>query len=177
MREIVENLLTLARADDGTLDLLRAEVALHELADGVVEATTPLARVAGVHLEVRGPAAECSVDRSRIEQVLTNLVSNAIRYSPDRGVVRIQCWARDGEVGSTVTDEGPGVPPEMGARIFERFVRADPARASDGGSGLGLAISREIVEAHGGRIWVDPRPGAGGSFSFAVPVAPSRAET
>lgn len=175
MREIVENLLTLARADDGTLDLLRGEADLRELAAAVVDATTPLARVAGVHLEVDGPPVRCSVDRARIEQVLTNLVSNAVRFSPEHGLVGIECWIRRGEAGCTVTDEGPGVPPEMGGRIFERFVRADPARTSDGGSGLGLAISREIVEAHGGRIWVDLRPGAGGSFSFAVPLARSAA--
>ena len=175
MREIVENLLTLARADDGTLDLLRGEVDLRDLAVAVVDATTPLARVAGVRLEVAGPSIPCSVDRARIEQVITNLVSNAVRFSPEHGLVGIECWVRQGEAGCTVTDQGPGVPPEMGARIFERFVRADPARASDGGSGLGLAISREIVEAHGGRIWVDLRPGAGGSFSFAVPLMRSGA--
>jgi heavy metal sensor kinase len=169
MREIVENLLTLARADDGTLDLLRAPEDLRAIASAVVGATSPLARVAGVRLEIQGPAARCSVDRARIEQVLTNLVNNAVRFSPDRGLVEIECWIRAGEVGCTVTDQGPGVPPEMGARIFERFVRADPTRASDGGSGLGLAISREIVEAHGGRIWLDSRPGSGSAFSFAVP--------
>lgn len=72
-----------------------------------------------------------------------------------------------------MTDEGPGVPDDIGDRVFERFVRADPARSGDGGSGLGLAISREIVQAHGGRIWTDLHA-AGGSFSFVLP-APSEA--
>lgn len=169
MSAIVENLLTLARTDDGTLVLLRTEVDLRAVADRVAANAAPLTRPTGVQLAADGPAVLAKADEARIEQVLSNLVSNAIRYSPPGGLVRIETWARDGEVGCTVRDEGPGVSPQLAGRIFERFVRGDVARASDGGSGLGLAISREIVTAHGGRIWVDSRPGAGGSFSFSLP--------
>jgi len=170
MSAIVENLLTLARTDDGTLVLLRTDVGLRALADRVAAKAAPLTRPTGVQVVADGPAALVKADEARIEQVLSNLVSNAIRYSPQGGLVRIETWARDDAMGCTVTDDGPGVSPELAARIFERFVRGDPARASDGGSGLGLAISREIVAAHGGRIWVDARPGAGGSFSFSLPL-------
>ena len=85
--------------------------------------------------------------------------------------MELTTWLRDGGAGWTVNDEGPGVSPELAGHIFERFVRGDAARSNDGGSGLGLAISSEIVEAHGGRIWVDARPGAGGSFSVWLPAA------
>ena len=99
-----------------------------------------------------------------------NLVGNAIRFSPERGTVRLTTWVRDEGAGCTVDDDGPGVAPDLAGQIFERFVRADATRASDGGSGLGLSICREIVNAHEGRIWVDARPGAGGSFSFWLPL-------
>ena len=169
MRTIVENLLTLARADDGTLELLRTPVDLHDVAQEAAAAGTILARPRGVDLEVVGPPARVEADHARILQVLSNLASNAIRYSPEGGTVTITTWARDGGAGCTITDDGPGVPPESAGRIFERFVRVDPARAGHEGSGLGLSICREIVQAHAGRIWVDARAGAGGSFSFWLP--------
>jgi signal transduction histidine kinase len=169
MRSIVENLLTLARADDGSLELLRAPVDLAEVTEVVTEDASPLARPKRVAIVADGPSATVHGDRARIEQVVMNLVSNAIRFSPDGGKVRVTTWLRDGGAGCTVNDDGPGVSPELAGHVFERFVRGDTARSNDGGSGLGLAICNEIVAAHGGRIWVDPRPGAGGSFSFWLP--------
>ena len=169
MRTIVENLLTLARADDGTLELLRTSTDLRDVAREVAASGAALAQPRGVRVEVQGPSARANADRARIAQVLTNLASNAVRYSPRGGTVTFTTWARDGGAGCTVTDQGPGVATEAAGRIFERFVRVDAARTSDEGSGLGLSICREIVNAHGGRIWVDVRPGAGGSFSFWLP--------
>jgi heavy metal sensor kinase len=169
MRSIVENLLMLARADDGSLELFRVPLDLAEVTEAVTENATALARPKRVALVVEGPSAGVDGDRARIEQVVMNLVNNAIRFSPVGGHVIVTTWLRDGGAGCTVDDEGPGVSPELAGRIFERFVRGDTARASDGGSGLGLAICNEIVTAHGGRIWVDARPGAGGSFSFWLP--------
>jgi len=176
MQSIVENLLTLARADDGALGLLVEDVPLHQLAESTITAAQSMARAAGVTLLVDGPAAPARVDRLRIEQVLANLLSNAIRFSPRGGVVRIETWERGDMVGCTVTDEGPGVSSDVANRIFDRFVRGDPARSDDGGSGLGLAISREIVLAHGGEIWVGTSSGAGGAFSFKLPRSPSVTE-
>ena len=169
MRSIVENLLTLARADDGSLELLRAPVDLAEVTETVSEGASPLARPKHVAIVTDGPSATVHGDRARIEQVVMNLVSNAIRFSPGGGNVRVTTWLHDGGAGCTVNDDGPGVSPELAGHIFERFVRGDTARSNDGGTGLGLAISNEIVTAHGGRIWVDARPGSGGSFSFWLP--------
>jgi len=169
MRSIVENLLMLARADDGSLELLRAPVDLAEVTEAVTRNASVLARPKRVAVVTDGPSATVYGDRARIEQVVMNLVNNAIRFSPAGGSVRVTTWLRNGGAGWTVNDEGPGVSPELAGHIFERFVRGDAARSNDGGSGLGLAISSEIVHAHGGRIWVDPRPGAGGSFSVWLP--------
>jgi len=169
MRSIVENLLMLARADDGSLELLRAPVDLAEVTEMVTQDAAVLARPKRVAIVADGPSATVYGDRARIEQVVMNLVNNAIRFSPAGGSVRVTTWLRDGGAGWTVNDEGPGVSPDVAGHIFERFVRGDAARSNDGGSGLGLAISSEIVQAHGGRIWVDPRPGAGGSFSVWLP--------
>lgn len=169
MRSIVENLLMLARADGGALQLLRAPTDLFDVASAVAENASALAHPKRVELVVGGSSAMVYGDRARIEQVVMNLVNNAIRFSPEGGSVRVSTWRRDGGAGCTVEDHGAGVSPELAGRIFERFVRGDVARSSDGGSGLGLAICHEIVSAHGGRIWVDARPGAGGSFSFWLP--------
>jgi heavy metal sensor kinase len=171
MTAIVENLLTLARADDGSLELLKHETELKEVAEAAALAALPLARPAGVTISVSGPPGRVGLDPLRIEQVLSNLLGNAIRFSPRGGDVRIETWERPGWVGCTVTDEGPGVPTGVADRVFERFVRGDSTRPNDGGSGLGLAISREIVIAHGGEIWVDVHPGGGGSFSLRLPNA------
>jgi heavy metal sensor kinase len=171
MARIVENLFTLARIDEGGMDLLLEPVDLRRLVDGVVGSMAPLAAERGIDVEVDGDAGSVRADRMRVEQVVTNLLDNALRYAGAAGRVRALAWRTEGEAGVTVSDTGPGVPSEILPRIFERFVRADPSRAgSDGGSGLGLAICREIVESHGGRIWVDSTPGRGSSFSFALPI-------
>jgi two-component system, OmpR family, sensor kinase len=168
MRAIVENLLTLARADDGRLELLKEDVDLTQVADAAVETAAPLARAAGVAITVDGPPLHARLDRLRIQQVLGNLLSNAIRYAPRGSEVRIEIWRREDGAGFTVSDHGPGVSESVATRVFDRFVRGDAARTNDGGSGLGLAISREIVRAHGGEIWVDASP-RGASFSFVLP--------
>jgi heavy metal sensor kinase len=169
MRSMVENLLVLARADDGSLDLLRESLDLAEVSAAVAENASTLGKPKEITLVTEGPHVSIRADRARIEQVVMNLVNNAIGFSPRGGTVRVSTWSEDGGAGCTVTDEGPGVSPEIAGRIFERFVRGDVARGNDGGSGLGLAICREIVAAHGGRIWVDARAGGGGSFSFWLP--------
>jgi histidine kinase len=116
-------------------------------------------------------------DRERIHQVLFNLLDNAVRFTPAGGRVTVSADGHNGSVDVHVADTGPGIPPEHLPRLFERFYRADLARSQkDGGTGIGLAIARSVVEAHGGRIWADSRPGEGSVFTFELPVAPA-AET
>jgi signal transduction histidine kinase len=102
--------------------------------------------------------------------VLTNLVDNAIKFSPPGETVRVDTWRRGDEVGVTVTDAGPGVSPADEEHLFDRFFRVgNPLSPDFGGSGLGLAISREVALAHDGRIWVDSPPGGGSAFTLALP--------
>ena len=171
---IVESLLMLARIDEGSLSLAREPVSLAEVAEGAVTGLTPLARANGVTFVREGPPAEVTGDRARLDQVVTNLVANAITYSPPGAAVQVVTWERDGEAGLSVRDHGPGIDDALLPRVFDRFVRGEGARTSEGGGGLGLAICREIVSAHGGRIWVDSRTGEGSEFSFALPALLAR---
>ncbi len=169
---ILDNLLTLARIDVGRLGLLCAPRQLDELVAEVLGKLRPIARAKRIALEVDGDAAEVLADGPRLEQVITNLVDNAIKYTSPGGTVRVLLWRGRDEAGMTVSDTGPGISPEALPHLFDRFYRADAARSrSQGGSGLGLAICKEIVTAHGGRLWAASRLGAGSAFSLAMPVA------
>jgi heavy metal sensor kinase len=172
MGRIVDNLLTLAQADEGRLELLAAPQELGAIAERAVRAQRAAATVAGVGLELDGEGVTVEADGDRLGQVLANLLDNAIRFAPEGGHVRVHLWSGANEAGLTVSDDGPGVPSVARERIFERFAREDPARGRSGGAGLGLAISREIVRAHGGRIWVQEHEPRGSTFVVALPLEP-----
>ncbi|OGR09505.1 MAG: hypothetical protein A3K53_05500 [Deltaproteobacteria bacterium RIFOXYB2_FULL_66_7] len=111
-------------------------------------------------------------DRGQLKQVLTNLLDNAIKYTPEKGTVRLSAAGAEGRVTVSVEDTGPGIPAEALPRIFERFYRVDKARSRElGGTGLGLAIVKHIVEAHGGSVSVESRVGEGSSFRVCLPAA------
>lgn len=157
---IVDNLLVLARIDEGRLELLKRSEDLYELVDRIVHAHQTAANAAGVRLSVAGEHVRAEVDRDRLEQVLRNLLENAIRYAPVDSVVAVQIWQQRATAELSVSDSGPGIERGQRERVFERFSREDKARPRTGGAGLGLAICREIVIAHGGSIWVaDGEPG------------------
>jgi signal transduction histidine kinase len=171
---MADDLLVLAQADEGRLPLLTRPIALGEAVESAVHPLRPLAEAKGVRLEVQGSRdarrPETEADPERLRQVLTNLLDNAIAFTPRGGVVRVEEWARGGDVGVTVTDDGPGIPPEARPRVFDRFYRVDPSRAREGGgTGLGLAICSEIARAHGGRVWVESVDDHGSAFSIALP--------
>jgi heavy metal sensor kinase len=170
MSRTVDNLLTLARVDEGRLELLTTRVDLREAIEAGVRHLQPLAAAKRIQLEVDGESRDAQADPQRLNQALTNFIENAIKYSQPGGEVHVSAWARDDEVGVTVADNGPGIPADARAHIFDRFYRADRARGRDGGgSGLGLAICREIANAHGGRVWVESEEGKGSAFSLALP--------
>jgi signal transduction histidine kinase len=170
MSRIVEDLFALARMDEEGVALTLEPVVLAEVVASAVDELRFLADANDVTLTVDGSGPQISADRGRLGQVVTNLLGNAIRHSPRGGPVSVSCWETSAEVGLTVRDAGPGIPASMLTRIFDRFVRADGSRSSDaGGGGLGLAICKQLVEAHGGRIWAESREGEGSSFSFALP--------
>ena len=171
MSRLVDDLLVLARIDEGGLPLLLGRIDLREVAENAVSSMRVLAGARGIELSLEGSPAPTEADAARIEQVIVNLVGNAVKFTGPSGKVGVEVWSDESGVGLTVRDTGPGIAPDLLPTIFDRFVRADRARsrADEGGSGLGLAICHEIVHAHGGRIWVESEPGRGSVFSFRIP--------
>ncbi len=166
----VENLLTLARADDGQLDLLCRPVRLRDVVDDVAADLQPIAAGKHVTLTAAGDGATVEADRERVRQVVVNLVDNAIKHSRPGGAVRVEVWRDCAQAGVRVSDEGVGIPADALPHVFDRFYRVDLARAREnGGSGLGLAICREIATAHNGRVWAESEEGRGSRFSLALP--------
>jgi len=129
----------------------------------------------GDRIEVRLPDSMPPVcaDPDAFERVLANLMSNALKYSPDEEKITVSAAADEVEATVSVADRGPGIPPEDAGRLFERFFRSESARKHHDGLGLGLTISRALVEAQDGRIWVETELGHGSVFSFTLPLSPS----
>jgi heavy metal sensor kinase len=173
MGQLLGELLTLARADAGQQLLSREPLELAELVHNVVSAMQPLAGQRGVQL-VEDTRVEAVVDgdQTRLSQLLLNLVENGLRYTPAGGSVSVRVGHDGGWAVIEVADTGVGIAREHLPHVFERFYRADPARArSDGGAGLGLAIGHWIAQAHGGRIEVSSEPGRGSTFRVYLPSA------
>jgi two-component system OmpR family sensor kinase len=174
MTEMVENLLTLARADEGRAPLAVEESDLRELVADVAETAGMLGEDAGVTAVHAMPGApvRLAVDRHRLREMLLNMVTNAIKYTPQGGTVALTLEEDAEGVTFTVQDSGIGIAAGDLPHIFERFWRADPARSRTGarpGTGLGLAITKWIAEAHGGSITVQSRPGRGSVFTVRLP--------
>ena len=183
MKTLVEDLLTLARADSGKLELEAATVDLQSLAREAAAQLQPLAEQREVEVIVAGTPANCSADARRISQVLMNLISNAIHYNRPGGKVTITTAVDATAVDTTAVDEahaivtiedtGCGIPPAAIGHLFDRFYRVDEARSRQtGGSGLGLAICKSIVDAHQGKILVDSQPEIGSRFTLQLPLDP-----
>lgn len=169
LTELIENLLDATRLQSGTLSLNRSDVALARTAERVAARfRTQLSRHAVVvDFPVDFPVILC--DENRIEQVFYNLLSNAVKYSPEGGEIRITGQVRPQQVIVCVSDQGPGIAASDIPHIFDRFYRASEASRTSKGAGLGLFLSRAVIEAHGGRIWADPRPGEGARICFSLP--------
>ena len=167
LAQLAEDLLILARSDQGRLPLRRAPVPARDILSGVAERFKRRAETAGRTIEVDAPdRLDVLADAVRLEQALGNLVENALRHG--RGSVRLCAEKRDGYVELHVLDEGAGLPSEFIPRAFERFTRADEARAG-GGAGLGLAIAEVIASAHGGSAHAAGRTGGGADVWLLIP--------
>ncbi len=178
MNEMIDNLLTLARVDEGRAALVRQECDVRDLVTDLAETAEILADATSLRVSVSMPdeAVLLPVDASRMKQLLLNLVTNAIKYSPEGGTVSIRLADQNDVVTIAVHDTGMGIPAKDLPHIFDRFYRADVARSRTGerpGVGLGLAITKWIAEAHGGTITASSRPGRGTAFSVRIPRPPT----
>jgi signal transduction histidine kinase len=178
---LVDNLLDAAKVEAGVLQLEREPVRVKRIAEEVVAHRSKLAGNHSLRLEVESDLPLAEADPVRVEQIITNLVDNAIKYSPDGGQVTVSVGGTADVIRIGVTDRGIGITSEQADRLFERFYRADSSlRRTTRGVGLGLFICRSLVEAHGGRIWVESEPGSGSTFWFTLPAlneAPELAST
>ena len=174
LRDLVSELLDAQRFDQGlvVLDMEPADLRaiIGAVRDRHLEHGVPLSL-----LEPDEPVV-ASVDRPRIEQVIENLLENALKYGADDEPPSVRIWQEDDEARIAVIDHGAGIPEGDRERIFERFYRARNAQSiTDTGMGLGLYICRRIVDNHGGRIWAEPTPGRGATFVVALPLQPADA--
>jgi len=169
LQKIIENLLDMSRIEAGGAGLEFRSLAPHELAFEAADQVRGVAQDKGIELDVEVPVElpHVKADKARMNHVLLNLLSNAIRYTPAGGSISLSAAPVDGVVQFSVQDTGKGIPKTYENKVFERFFRV-PGQSS-GGVGLGLAIAREIVQAHGGTIGVDSEEGVGTTFRFTLP--------
>jgi PAS domain S-box-containing protein len=170
LTHLIENLLDASRLQAGALKLSLSEVALDEMATTLAKdyRTQTDQHTFSVNFPKNFPLV--SGDEERLRQVLTNLISNAIKYSPEGGTIAITGRVEPERIVISVTDPGKGLPAEELTKVFDRFYRADTtATRKAQGAGLGLYLAKAVVEAHGGQIWADSDPGEGATFSFSLP--------
>ena len=173
LRLLIEDLLTISELESGRVKLNLQTVALQPL---VAKVFTDLqSRAATKRIEFHNQVSDLAVlaDTDRLEQVLGNLIDNAIKYGKSEGSVTVGTRARNGgQIETFVQDDGPGIPAESLERLFERFYRVDKARSREqGGTGLGLSIVKHIIQNHGGKVWASSEPGKGATFFFTLPQA------
>jgi signal transduction histidine kinase len=173
MEHMIHDLLDLGSIQAGHLSVAPRTHDAVVLVREAIDTLGPLAASRSLRLDARVPDVPVwvSCDRDRIQQLFSNLVGNAIKFTPPGGAITIDAVGRDGGAELAVVDTGPGIRADQLGRIFERYWQAGETRRD--GIGLGLAIAKGIVEAHGGRIWAESPPGAGCSIRFTLPVAPT----
>ena len=174
LTRLVNQVLDLAKIESGHAEWHNAELDMGDVIRNSIEATSQLFAAKSVAVDVSLPekVSPLWADRDRLIQVMINLLSNAVKFvAPKGGAVRVELSERGGEaLRIEVADNGPGIPLNEQATVFEKFRQVGDARAKPAGTGLGLPISRQIVEHFGGRMWVESIPGAGASFYFELPL-------
>jgi two-component system, chemotaxis family, sensor kinase Cph1 len=170
MNTLIRDLLDLGKLEAGRFTLQCARCRMNDLIEESLLILRPLAEAKQITLTSDLRADAVQADRDRIFQVLSNLVGNAIKFTPERGRISVRAESVDTEIRVTVSDTGPGIPSDQLANVFDRYWQA--RRSDQEGSGLGLFIAKGIVEAHGGRIWTEAHAGTGATFIFILPRAP-----
>jgi two-component system, OmpR family, phosphate regulon sensor histidine kinase PhoR len=171
LSQLSQEMMDLAQIESGQVLLKLVPAPVDPLVGRTLAQLLPQAMLKSQHLSRLVPEDLCALmDEQQVARVVGNLLHNAIKFTPDGGIVSISAEAVDDDIRVCVADSGPGIPEDEQARIFERFYKQDRARTK-GGTGLGLAIARHIVEGHGGRIWIESSPGEGARFFFTLPKA------
>jgi two-component system sensor histidine kinase KdpD len=170
LNHLVANLLDMSRIEAGVLKPEKEWYALPALIRDVLGQLEPLLHGRVVQTCLPDDLPPVKMDYLQIDQVLTNLLENAVRYTPAGSPIEISAEVQDGQLLVSVADRGPGIPPAELERIFDKFYRVRTLQRDTSGSGLGLAVSRGLVEAHGGRIWAENREGGGAVFRFTLPL-------
>jgi K+-sensing histidine kinase KdpD len=172
LTRLVDDLLMMSRLEANALEVKKKPHKLSEVVDSIKDRLDNLTARHHLHLDIPNEAPMVFIDEGRIGEVLTNLVENAVKFSDENTTISVEACPNDKEFIVTVADEGIGIPPELHQRIFDRFFQGDGRKAGRRkGTGLGLAICRGIIEAHGGRIWVESEPAKGTRFNFSLPVS------
>ena len=171
LTQMAQELLDLSRIESGQVELILAPLAPKSLITSAADRMKMQAERAGLKLLVKceDDLQNIRADKSRLEQVLVNLIHNAVKFTKPGGEISLETESANGGIRFAVRDSGVGIPAESLSRIFERFYRVDRSRTGSG-TGLGLSISKHIIEAHGGRIWAESDEGRGSVFYFVIPV-------
>jgi signal transduction histidine kinase len=171
---LVNDVLDLAKIEAGSMDVELSEVAIPEVLHDAVSMHSERAARGGVELTLASEPEEITIaaDRRRVRQIVFNLVSNAVKFTPRDGRIHVSARLDDRQVEIAVADTGPGIAREELETIFEEFKQATEGKRAEG-TGLGLPLSRRLVELHGGRLWVESEPGHGSTFRFTLPVGPT----
>jgi signal transduction histidine kinase len=169
---LINDILDLNKIEAGQVRLNLEPTDLAAVAQSSIESLNPLAEQSktSLKLDKAEPLPQTEIDKDRMTQVLTNLISNAIKFSPPEGEVRVEISAEDGWVQCSVADQGCGIPEDEIGRVFGKFQQLSNSRRK-GGSGLGLAISHALISEHGGRIWVESKVNEGSRFTFRLPAS------
>jgi signal transduction histidine kinase len=175
MSRLTDDLIQLAQLDAGHFAMHYEPASLSDLVSDSLGSLTPRAAAKGLTVSgwVDPQVGLVWMAPLQVGRILHNLLDNALRHTPEGGTIAVRAAPEDGAVVISVQDSGEGISAEDLPQVFERFYRGEQSRSrSAGGSGLGLAIAKGLVEAHGGEIWVDSRPGSGACFRFSLPLAP-----
>lgn len=169
LTELIDNLLEASRLQAGGISKNISEVSIDKLAERIAKRLQTQTQKHTLIVEFPDDFPIVLADEEKLGQVITNLITNAIKYATSGGEIRIRGIVKPEQIVVCVSDQGPGVDAKDIPHLFDRFYRSDDAAKMTKGAGLGLYLSRAIIEAHGGRIWIDPKPNAGARFCFSIP--------
>jgi two-component system sensor histidine kinase KdpD len=161
----------MARIEAGELRIAKEWTSIEELFSNVLDRCSPSIRDYRVLINGETTQSLVKIDSRMVAEALTNLVENAAKYSPVGSEILLRAVAEGDELTVSVSDQGPGIAPDEAGRVFDKFYRSTRLSGhQSGGTGMGLAIARGIIEAHGGKIWLESTPGQGATFAFTIPV-------